>query len=294
MTDPTAPFLPRLRLRPICRGAGFLVAASALGSTLEIDGGRFEVAGRLEADRVLAAAGAALAGSGAIAAHTEVAGLLAPGLLRIEGDLDFIAGAAWRVRLPSQDSADLLGVTGVARGEVAVDIGAPADAVPVHLPILSALPASNFTGFVPLDSGVWSLEETPAGTLTLTRPAGDSDADGLPDVWELLYFSSRTAADPVDDGDGDHASNGAEFAAGTLPGDAESVLRLSDLRREPDGWTVRWPSVAGRTYRLTSGPAPDEPAGIVADDIAATPPVNTLALPPPADASTWLRIEILP
>lgn len=243
---------------------------------------------------MITSAGATLAGSGTLAASTEIAGILEPGLLRIEGDLDFTAGSIWKVRVASQDSADLLEVTGVAGGEVMADIVAPVDAVPVHLPILTALPASDFSGFVPMDAVVWSLANNPAGTLTLTMPAGDGDADGLPDVWELLHFSSRTAADPLDDGDGDHAANEAEFAAGTLPGDETSVLRLSDLQRAPDGWTVRWPSVAGKTYRLTSGPAPGQPSEIVEDNIAATPPFNTFSLPPPADPSTWLRIEVLP
>ena len=243
---------------------------------------------------MITSAGATLAGSGTLAGSTEVAGILEPGLLRIEGDLDFTAGSIWKVRVASQDSADLLEVTGVAGGEVMADIVAPVDAVPVHLPILTALPASDFSGFVPQDPVVWQVEETPAGTLSLTMPAGDGDADGLPDVWELLHFSSRTAADPLDDGDGDHAANEAEFAAGTLPGDETSVLRLSDLQRAPDGWTVRWPSVAGKTYQLTSGPAPGQPSEIVEDNIAATPPFNTFSLPPPADPSTWLRIEVLP
>lgn len=243
---------------------------------------------------MITSAGSTLAGSGTLAASTEIAGNLEPGLLRIEGDLVFLTGATWKVRVASQDSVDQLEVTGVAGGEVVADIVAPVDAVPVHLPILTALPASDFSGFVPMDAVVWRLENNPAGTLTLTMPAGDGDADGLPDVWELLHFSSRTAADPSEDGDGDHSANAAEYAAGTLPGDTASVLRLSDLQSEPGGWTVHWPSVEGKTYRLTSGPAPGQPAEIVADDIAATPPVNTLSLPPPADPPTWLRVEVLP
>jgi len=45
----------------------------------------------------------------------------------------------------------------------------------------------------------------------------DSDADGLPDKWELLYFGSSTGGDPAADTDGDGRPNLREFIQGTDP-----------------------------------------------------------------------------
>ncbi len=59
-------------------------------------------------------------------------------------------------------------------------------------------------------------------TITLADP--DSDADGLPDGWEMEHFAtlSQTAAA---DFDGDGQSNGAEYAAGTSPTNMASAPR---------------------------------------------------------------------
>jgi len=45
----------------------------------------------------------------------------------------------------------------------------------------------------------------------------DSDNDGLPDAWEMLYFGNLTTATGLMDSDGDGVSNAAEYYAGTNP-----------------------------------------------------------------------------
>ena len=45
----------------------------------------------------------------------------------------------------------------------------------------------------------------------------DTDADGLPDWWEELYFGDPLVADPLEDEDGDGRTNLAEYEAGTDP-----------------------------------------------------------------------------
>ncbi|MFO1489770.1 MAG: hypothetical protein U1F77_07590 [Kiritimatiellia bacterium] len=248
----------------------------------------------MAATRVTVDAGAVLAGSGTIAADVTVGGTLGYGPLRISGSLDFRAGSIWDVRVVSQEAADLLAVDGVAGGTVTLQIAAPAGAVPVNLPILTASAASTFAGFAPQNAGTWSIGEAPAGTLRLTMPQGDSDGDHLPDAWELEYFSSRTAATPDGDADGDHASNLAEYAAGTLPGDGDSVLRMTSLTRAGSGWDLTWPGVAGRVYRVAFTLAPAVPETVLGDDIAGTPPVNFFHVEPPTNQPAWLKVEVIP
>lgn len=52
---------------------------------------------------------------------------------------------------------------------------------------------------------------------TRQPPPEDSDADGLHDLWEILYFGSVFAYGPDDDPDGDGIPNFMEFAMGTDP-----------------------------------------------------------------------------
>jgi hypothetical protein len=64
----------------------------------------------------------------------------------------------------------------------------------------------------------------------------DSDADGLPDAWEILHFGNLSTATGIGDNDGDGITNAAEYRAGTnplvnenttgLPGSTLVVVRL--------------------------------------------------------------------
>ena len=78
----------------------------------------------------------------------------------------------------------------------------------------------------------------------------DTDADGLPDDWEQLYFSSTTAASATADDDGDGMSNYAEFVAGTNPKDPTD--RLAPMSVTSDGTTVTltFRSVSLKRYQL--------------------------------------------
>ncbi len=67
----------------------------------------------------------------------------------------------------------------------------------------------------------------------------DADGDGLPDAWEVAYFgaTNAVAGAPGDDRDGDGASNGAEYLAGTNPTNAQS--RFTVRAETASGGSVR-------------------------------------------------------
>ena len=86
--------------------------------------------------------------------------------------------------------------------------------------------------------------------LVLRLSHGDSDADGLPDDWELAYFNTL-ARDGTGDYDGDGQTDWMEFQAGTDPTNAGSVLRVITLSPPTSGPVrVFWTAVPGKKYRV--------------------------------------------
>jgi hypothetical protein len=58
---------------------------------------------------------------------------------------------------------------------------------------------------------------------------GDTDANGLPDWWELNYFNVLTGTNPNADPDHDGASNLFEYLTGTNPTNAVSFFHITRL-----------------------------------------------------------------
>ena len=106
----------------------------------------------------------------------------------------------------------------------------------------------------------------------------DSDHDGIHDAWEVFYFGSTEACDPLANGDSDNLNNYQEFISGTDPKDPSSVLRFAQTA-EPstgNGIVLSWTSASNKLYIIerttnlvTGFEMPLE------SSVLATPPVNT-------------------
>ena len=100
------------------------------------------------------------------------------------------------------------------------------------------------TGYplVRLDQAMWS-----------TPSAGDSDADLMPDAWEMDYFDSLEQANP--DADGDGQSNLEEHVAGTNPTNATSFFAVEGMA----GTSFQWTPAPGRIYSVYWSDDPGQP-----------------------------------
>jgi len=123
----------------------------------------------------------------------------------------------------------------------------------------------------------------------------DTNQNGMSDAWEQQVFGEVSPdRTPTMDTDRDGASDLAEFAAGTQPGNpdsvfdvpAPSVLSNGDLR-------FNWPSVPGRSYRLLAS-TDLHSWTIVADWMRAAATPSSVVVQPPAATQSFYRLEVLP
>jgi hypothetical protein len=139
-------------------------------------------------------------------------------------------------------------------------------------PATAALTISNAgtTGHVIADAVMFALPGA----------APDRDGDRLPDWWERQHFFSEIAAETAPDADGDGHSNYAEYVTGSDPNDPDSTFNARmAVGGAGDTFTLRWPSVEGRTYTIETSIdcanwTPLETG------LAATPPENTRPVTP--------------
>jgi hypothetical protein len=79
----------------------------------------------------------------------------------------------------------------------------------------------------------------------------DNDADSLPNNYEFRFgLDPDSPKDALGDLDGDGTSIRDERIAGTDPTDADEFFRIVSAQQQPNDITIRWPSAAGKTYRV--------------------------------------------
>ncbi len=105
--------------------------------------------------------------------------------------------------------------------------------------------------------------------------SADTDGDGIPDAWEIKYFSSLTNANATTDSDRDGFSDLSEYRAGTLPNNSTSVFQtVTASNRTDGGFSIQWLSISNRDYSVARGTNLID-FTVIATNLPATPPVNT-------------------
>lgn len=136
-------------------------------------------------------------------------------------------------------------------------------------------------------------------------PILDSDGDGLSDQEELTGVDNPlTPINPNGhitnpnnaDSDGDGVPDGEEAVAGTDPNDSDSKFELVNVTTESEaGPVIRWSSVSGRTYNLwsTTDLLVPNSWSRVAENLTATPPINTFTAAAPVSAQEMFAVEAI-
>lgn len=83
-------------------------------------------------------------------------------------------------------------------------------------------------------------------------PGTDVDQNGLSDIWQIAFGTGTF--NPNDDSDGDGMTNGEEAIAGTDPRNAEGHVNWYPTTYNHPIYTLSWPSVAGKSYRIRATP----------------------------------------
>ena len=124
-------------------------------------------------------------------------------------------------------------------------------------------------------------------------PNADTDADGLPDVWEVAYGTDAWSADADADPDGDGATNAQEYLSGTHPRNATSALRIAwSLGAAVGTVELHFTAVSNRTYSIEWQREAGSPTWMKLSDILAEPVTRTITVPhnDPSETTRFYRL----
>ena len=173
-----------------------------------------------------------------------------------------------------------------------------------NLDLFVAAPG-KYTGYdvqlpVTVTDGQLNISFTPtvnnakiSAIVLLTVPYPDTNANGIPDTWEIEFFGNLGPS-ARGDADGDGQTNAAEYLAGTDPASGSSTFAITSITQTAGQFTVRWPSVTGRTYtvlrstQLTSGtwaPVSSASAGTGGE-------LFFTDTPPPPETKVFYKVQV--
>jgi type VI secretion system Hcp family effector len=124
-----------------------------------------------------------------------------------------------------------------------------------------------------------------------SEPQTDSDGDGIPDVYEFANGLNPFANDAALDLDGDGASNGSEYLAGTRANDAKSVFRVHGISRENGTMLITWSSAPNRRYTIRKSAKPNGPWTDVQSGIPSQGEGETTRIVPISAANLFFQVN---
>ncbi|MDP6753850.1 MAG: lamin tail domain-containing protein, partial [Verrucomicrobiota bacterium] len=101
------------------------------------------------------------------------------------------------------------------------------------------------------EPGNWLAAAATAGRANASSEAGDRDADGMDDAWELAHkLNPADATDADNDADNDGVTNLGEFLSGTDPKDATSRFLVESIEVAQGRVTIAVHVSPNRRYRV--------------------------------------------
>ncbi|MBM3848194.1 MAG: hypothetical protein FJ405_18145, partial [Verrucomicrobia bacterium] len=111
---------------------------------------------------------------------------------------------------------------------------------------VQAINAGNYS--VVVANAASASPASPNAALTLVT---DTDADGIPNDWEVANgLNPDSANDALRDTDGDTVNNRDEYISGTNPSDPLSYLKVTSARTSQEGVILEFHAVPNRTYSV--------------------------------------------
>ncbi|WP_193212852.1 hypothetical protein [Luteolibacter marinus] len=122
----------------------------------------------------------------------------------------------------------------------------------------------------------------------------DDDNDLMPDDFEDEFGLNPVVDDAADDLDRDRRTNFDEFVTGSAPNDGSSFFS-ADLRFETTPalrWRLRFPTKAGRTYRLRSGTTLSSPLPLTGSPVAVDADGTADIILPAGELRSFFQVEV--
>ena len=133
------------------------------------------------------------------------------------------------------------------------------------------------------------------GTFDILAALADTDADGIPDVFENANGLNAAVNDATLDLDGDGQTNRAEYLAGTIANSPASTFKITTVAyTAPDTLQATWPGIAGKLYRLQTSADLATWTNVTPLVLVTTSGTQTTTFATGANPQVFVRVQIAP